>query len=237
MTPSVVWVKITPPSVKTPFYIWLRNSGLSLSLAVIFLLFLVGHAIAGWEFENDKNQDLGRPHIQLSEYVFSGGFLQSVMENWESEFLQMMAYIWMTVVLYQKGSSESKDPEARDEDEVDAAHPVPATAPWPVRRGGWMRKFYEHSLALAFLGLFLLSLALHALGGSIDYNQEAALHGRNPVTLLGYMGTSRFWFESMQNWQSEFLSILCIVILSIWLRQKGSPESKHLYAPHSSTGR
>ncbi|MGI8565610.1 MAG: DUF6766 family protein, partial [Pyrinomonadaceae bacterium] len=109
-------------------------------------------------------------------------------------------------------------------------------APWPVRRGGWVLKLYENSLALAFLLLFLISFALHAVGGAEEYSEEQLQHGEPAVSVLQFFATSRFWFESFQNWQSEFFSIGAMVVLSIFLRQKGSPESKPVDSPHGETG-
>ncbi|HEX9962887.1 MAG TPA: DUF6766 family protein, partial [Pyrinomonadaceae bacterium] len=111
-------------------------------------------------------------------------------------------------------------------------------APFPVRKGGLILKLYEYSLSLAFLILFIICFFLHAAGGSREYNQEQLEHGsREAVSTLQYMATSRFWFESLQNWQSEFLAVGMMVVLSIWLRQRGSPESKPVDAPHSQTGK
>jgi hypothetical protein len=165
-----------------------------------------------------------------------------VFENWESEFLQMGLYVFLTVFLVQRGSAESKKPEDELEDgpeEIDedpAEHRNDPGAPWPVRRGGFVLKLYQNSLSLAFLVLFLVSFVGHAMGGAADYNEEQAIHGGPPVSTFGYMATSRFWFESFQNWQSEFLAVASIVILSIMLRQRGSPESKPVHAPTWQTG-
>jgi hypothetical protein len=159
------------------------------------------------------------------------------MENWESEFLQMAAYVILTVFLYQKGSSESK--KLAEEEPVDRdprKSRKKKDAPWPVRQGGFILTLYENSLFLAFVLLFLLSLWLHAVGGLRVYNEEQAQHGGQLISsALQYVGTSRFWFESFQNWQSEFLAMFTMIVLSIWLRQKGSPESKPVDAPHGQT--
>lgn len=159
------------------------------------------------------------------------------MENWESEFLQMGLYVALTIFLYQKGSSESKDPDKQAEVDRDPRKSRnKKDAPWPVRKGGWVLSIYEHSLTLAFLILFLISFSLHALGGQRLFNEERQLEGEPPLSYFEFLGTSRFWFESFQNWQSEFLAIFAMVVLSIWLRQRGSPESKPVDAPHSETG-
>lgn len=149
----------------------------------------------------------------------------------------MGVYVILTAFLFQKGSSESKKPdelEAVDRDPRDSKNKK--AAPWPVRRGGFVLKLYENSLSLAFLVLFLIAFFLHAVGGKGEYNEEQLVHGQETVTLPGYMTTSRFWFESFQNWQSEFLAIGCMVVFSIYLRQRGSPESKPVDSPHSKTG-
>jgi hypothetical protein len=140
----------------------------------------------------------------------------------------MGAFVFLTAYLVQRGSAESKDPdEPSDVDRDPRAARDRSDVPWPVRRGGVALVLYEYSLSLAFLALFALSFVLHAVGGAAEYNQDQ----------LGYVLTSRFWFESFQNWQSEFLAIGAMVVLSIWLRQRGSPESKPVDAPHHATGK
>lgn len=215
----------------------LRENGLSIALFGLFFLSLVGQFITGQHEYNQDQQEHGQPTASYVEYSKSGHFVEAVFENWESEFLQMGAYIVLTVFLYQKGSSESK--EAGTINSVDVIPQQPELlkdAPWPVRRGGLALKLYENSLAIAFLLLFLLSFVLHAAGGAKEYSQDQTEHGGQPVSLVQYLGTSRFWFESFQNWQSEFFSIGAMVVLSIFLRQKGSPESKPVASPHSETG-
>jgi hypothetical protein len=216
----------------------LRENGLSLVLFAMFALTLgVGQITAGWLDSNKDNALHGKPQESLSEYLTSPHFLEATSENWESEFLQMGVYVMLTVFLFQKGSSESKDPSE--------SHPVDRDprrcrnkriAPWPVRRGGWILTLYEYSLSLAFIVLFLLCFFLHGVSGCENYNDELREHGQPALTVAAYMGSSRFWFESFQNWQSEFLAILSMVVLSIYLRQRGSPESKPVDAPHFQTG-
>ena len=216
--------------------IWHEN-GLSIALFALFLVFLVGQALTGWREEVNELSEHGRDAITLGDYLTSGGFLEATMENWESEFLQMAAYVLFTVSLFQKGSSESKDPDKReavDRDPRQARHRK--DAPGPVRAGGWQLWLYERSLSLALIGLFLISFVLHAVGGALDYNEEQALHGEPSITVMEYLRTSRFWFESFQNWQSEFLAIGVMVVLSVFLRQRGSPESKPVDTPHHVTG-
>jgi hypothetical protein len=215
-----------------------RNNGLSFTLFAIFVLALIGQSVVGHHEYNEDQLEHGRPKVAYAEYLRSDHFLEVTMENWESEFLQMFVFVVLTVFLFQKGSAESKDP---DEDEAVDRDPRFARAkkhaPWPVRRGGFLLTLYENSLSLAFLVLFVGAFILHAVGGAGSYNSEQAEHGQPArVSTLGYMTTSRFWFESLQNWQSEFLAIFSMVALSIWLRQRGSPESKPVDAAHGETG-
>jgi hypothetical protein len=216
-----------------------RENGLSIVLFVgFFLTIFVGQSITGHQEYNSDRQEHGQSTIGYAEYLGSGHFLEATMENWESEFFQMGWYVLLTVFLFQKGSSESKklnEKESVDRDPSKSKNKK--DAPWPVRKGGFVLKLYENSLSIAFLLLFLLSFFFHAVGGARVYNEEQAWHGSGEmVTAIQYMGTSRFWFESFQNWQSEFLAIFAMVVLSIFLRQKGSPESKPVDAPHSQTG-
>ena len=216
---------------------FLRNNGLSIVLSVLFLAFLGGQSVAGHRDENEQRRRDGEPPISYSSYLTTGHFLESVFENWESEFFQMSFYVLLTVFLFQKGSSESKDPEKREKVDKDPRRGKPgADAPGPVRSGGWRLALYESSLTIAFVGLFLLSFAGHAFSGVGPYNEERVKAGESPVTVVGYLASPRFWFESFQNWQSEFLAVLAIVVLSIFLRQRGSPESKPVAAPHGETG-
>ena len=216
---------------------FLRDNGLSIVMLTLFALTLAGQILTGHQEYNDDQDEHGRPEVTLGEYLTTGHFVEATFENWESEFLQMAAYVMLTVFLYQRGSSESKDPDKKEEVDRDPRDSRDKKdAPGPVRAGGLALKLYEHSLFIAFALLFLLSFALHAAGGHEEYNSEQQEHGRPEVTLAGYLASSRFWFESFQNWQSEFLSVAAIVLLSIWLRQRGSPESKPVDAPHGETG-
>lgn len=216
----------------------LRENGLSLALLVLFLAaWMIGQAMSGHRQSNDDRMEHGRPPETFSEYLTSAHFVEATSENWESEFLQMGVYVMLTVFLFQKGSSESKPldgPQPVDRDPRASRHKK--DAPWPVRRGGWVLRVYEYSLSLAFLLLFLFCFIVHLISGCANYNEELADHARPAITCWGYLASSRFWFESLQNWQSEFLAILSMVVLSIYLRQRGSPESKPVDAPHAETG-
>lgn len=213
----------------------LRENGLAIALFALFALFLLAQIFTGWGSYNADQLSHGGLRIGLGAYLTTGHFVEAVFENWESEFLQMAAYIVLTVWLVQKGSAESKplegDPEL-DADPRSAKHP---NAPGPVRQGGRRSWIYERSLGLAFTVLFLLSMGLHAWGGARAYSAEQTEHGEAPVSVSTYVTMSQFWFESFQNWQSEFLAVGSIVVLSIFLRQRGSPESKPVAAPHSQT--
>jgi len=215
----------------------LRNNGLSITLFALFLFSFAGQILTGHHQYNQEQLEHGQSAVGFAEYLKSGHFIEATFENWESEFLQMGAYVFLTVFLFQKGSSESKEPGKLEHvDVVPGASEKRDDAPWPVRRGGWVLKLYENSLALAFLLLFLISFALHAVGGAEEYSEEQLQHGEPAVSVLQFFATSRFWFESFQNWQSEFFSIGAMVVLSIFLRQKGSPESKPVDSPHGETG-
>jgi hypothetical protein len=214
-----------------------RNNGLSLVLLALFAIFLGAQSYTGWQVENETREEHDQPALAYTEYLQSGHFIEATFENWESEYLQMGAYVLLTVFLFQRGSSESKDP---DDPERDAPDPEEERqrpdAPWPVRHGGLVLKLYENSLSLAFLLLFLVSFVLHAIGGTWVSNEERTLHGEAPQTVWQFIQTTDFWFQSFQNWQSEFLAVLSVVVLSIFLRQRGSPESKEVAAPHHETG-
>ena len=215
--------------------IW-RDNGLSLVLLAMFVVSLVGQSVAGQRRHNAEQREHGQPPVGYVEYLGTPEFLSATAENWESEFLQMGTYVLLTVFLFQRGSSESKDPDRKAP--VDRTpDPKRKGAPGPVRRGGLALTLYRNSLSLAFFALFAISLLLHAAGGAGQYNDEQAAHGApERVTLLAYLGTSQFWFESLQNWQSEFMSIAAMVVLTIFLRQQGSPESKPVDAAHLETG-
>jgi uncharacterized protein DUF6766 len=215
-----------------------RENGLTIVMGSLFLLFWVGQSVTGHREHNSDQREHGRPEVAFGPYLRSAHFWEATAENWESEFFQMFGYVALTAILFQKGSSESKDPDQPEPVDRDprAGRKKPK-APWPVRRGGLVLKLYQHSLSLAFLLFFLISISLHAVAGAAEYNEDQASHGEpSNRSVLQYAGSSRFWFESLQNWQSEFLAIASMVVLSIFLRQRGSPESKLVDSPHNETG-
>jgi hypothetical protein len=215
---------------------WLFEHGLLVVNLALFILFLIGMALTGWQVSNQELADHGAAAQAFPQFLRSGDFAEAVFENWESEFLQMGAYVVLTIFLFQKGSSESKpigQPAPQDVDPRGKAnHPG---APWPVRRGGLILVLYENSLLILFAVLFLASFIGHVLGGAAAYSEEQVLHGSPEVGPLEYVATSQFWFESFQNWQSEFMVVALLVFASVWLRQRGSPESKPVHAPHGET--
>jgi hypothetical protein len=214
---------------------FLYENSLLLVVTVLMLATLVGQTLTGWHDYNDELEQMKLLPLTLGQYLGSGHFLEATFENWESEFLQMGLYVLLTIWLRQKGSSESK--KLYEEEEVDQEpDPSKPEAPGPVRRGGWQLALYKNSLTLAFFLLFFGAFWLHAKGGAEVYSIEQQQDGKPSVTTVGYMGTTRFWFESFQNWQSEFLSIVAIVGLSIYLRQQGSPQSKPVDASYDETG-
>jgi hypothetical protein len=167
----------------------------------------------------------------------SGHFIEATFENWESEYLQMALYVLLTAFLFQRGSSESKDPdepESVDQNPRFAAYR--SDAPWPVRKGGVALKLYENSLTLALFIFFAFSFGMHLYGGARAFSQDQVTHGGSAVSTLKFATTAEFWFQSFQNWQSEFLAVASVAWLSVYLRQRGSPESKPVAAPHRETG-
>lgn len=214
--------------------LWHYN-GLTIALVFFFLLFWGGQTFTGWKEFNDDQQQHKLPEISMMQYLKTGHFVEATFENWESEFLQMSAYVVFTAYLFQKGSAESKDP---DKEEKSDAQPDPnkPNAPWPVKKGGLALTLYKSSLAISLFILFLMSFVLHAAGGAVEYSREQKFAGQPGVSMTQFMQTPQFWFQSFQNWQSEFLAVIAIVVLSIFLRQHGSPESKPVDAPHSQTG-
>ena len=213
---------------------FLKNNALSITFALLFIISLGGQFVTGMYQHNEQLISNGRHELSAWQYASSGHFIQATFENWESEFLQMGLFVLLTIWLRQKGSSESKKFEPEEvEREPDAKT---KGAPWPVRKGGFILVLYKNSLSIAFFALFAVSFYLHFHGSYLEENAERNMQGKVLVTQARYIFSSRFWFESFQNWQSEFLSVFAIVILSVYLRQQGSPQSKPVDAPNSETG-
>ena len=215
---------------------WLKRNSMSIAMLALFALSLIGQTVSGHRTYNHDQSEHGNPTVAIGQYLGSGHFIEAVFENWESEFLQMAAFVFLSAILYQKGSPESRKLQGEPELDADPRAERKKDSPAPVHRGGLVLKLYEHSLTLALLVLFAISFFLHAKGGAREYSQQQLEHGGEAVSMGTYMGTSQFWFESFQNWQSEFLSVGALIVLSIFLRQRGSPESKAVHEPHSKTG-
>ncbi|GAA3964941.1 hypothetical protein GCM10022246_17560 [Pedobacter ginsengiterrae] len=201
----------------------------------LFVFTLMAQALTGWKEHNGTLKDEGASELSVSTYLRSGHFISATFENFESEFLQMALYVLLTIRLRQIGSAESK--KLDEVEEVDREPIASPTAPWPVRRGGLALAIYRNSLSIAFAILFFISWWLHFYGSWQENNIEAAVKGKQDLTMLEYLAEPNFWFETFQNWQSEFLSVASIVILTIFLRQKGSPESKPVDAMDMETGK
>lgn len=214
---------------------FIKNNGLSLIFFILFIGTILAQTYFGMQEYNKELIENGGQAVTLSGYLTSGHFVEATFENWESEFLQMAMFVVLTIYLMQKGSSESKKFDGTDEVDREP-DPNRKGAPWPVKKGGLVLWLYKNSLTIVLLLLFALSFVLHFFGSLDDANVENALKGKPQETVSGFLGDSKFWFESFQNWQSEFLSIFAIIVLSIYLRQIGSSQSKPVDAPHSETG-
>ncbi|MEU5891485.1 DUF6766 family protein [Streptomyces sp. NPDC047461] len=218
---------------------FLRDNGLGLGFGMAFLLALVGQAIAGHaEFNNQLATD-GLAQVGFGEYLMSSDFAVDVTENWQSEYLQFFLYITATVWLLQRGSPESKEMHkaGTESDEVQQvgryAHRY---SPRWARGRGFRRHVYSHSLGLVMGTLFALSWLSQSVTGVAAYNEEQLRQLQAPIGWGGYVGSADFWSRTLQNWQSEFLAVASMAVLSVYLRQRGSPESKPVGAAHTSTG-
>jgi hypothetical protein len=217
---------------------WLRDRALTLVLMAMFMVFLAGQLVAGFYEYNADQREHGEGVVSAAGYMATGHPWEAIFENWESEFLQMAVFVLLTTVLVQKGSPESRRPGVKELVDADPREFADeADVPWPVKRGGWVLRLYENSLGLVFVLLFLVSWAGHALGGFAEYADDQLIHGHAAPNFGEYLRSPRFWFESFQNWQSEFLAIASMVWLAVYLRQRWSPESKPVHAPHGETGR
>ena len=206
-----------------------RDNGLTIVLVAMFLFSALGMIWSGHSAYNEELREHGSAAIGLLAYLKSGDFLSALFENWESEFLQMSAYVMLTAMLFQRGSAESRDPDDPDRpnDEIPTA---------PRKRNPFLSWLYSYSLGIALALLFIISFALHWWASQAAANEEALRHGGKVQSLGSYLLDAQLWFESLQNWQSEFMSTAVLVVLSIFLRHKGSPESKPAGATNSETG-
>jgi hypothetical protein len=218
---------------------FLRNNGLSLFFAAIFLAALVGQSFAGMAQFNQQQLAESMATVSYGEYLTSSDFAVDVAENWQSEYLQFLLYIYATVWLLQRGSPESKDLDEAgtetDEEQRIGEHSRSDSPSWAAT-GGLRTALYSRSLIIVMGAIFLASWLAQSLAGSASYNQQQLSQRQDPVPWLAYLATPDFWNRTLQNWQSEFLAVGSMAIFSVYLRQRGSPESKPVGASHQATG-
>ena len=226
-------------TTKEKEYGFLRANALTLTFGGLFLATLVGQAISGTADFNAQQVANGLEPVSLGEYLTSSSFGVDVMENWQSEYLQFLLFIFATVWLVQRGSSESKKPGEEgpesDEEQRIGRHATEDSPAW-AKTGGWRTALFSRSLGLLMGGLFLLTWAASSVAGWAAYNSEQLGEREDPVSWLGYLGEADFWNRSFQNWQSEMLAVGSMAIFSVYLRQRGSPESKPVGVAHAETG-
>ena len=216
----------------------LRDNALSIAFGAIFVLALAGQSAAGFLTENEELAQHGQPPVSYAEFVSSSEFLVDVAENWQSEFLQFSLFIFATIWLVQRGSPESKKPGdegvGTDEEQLVGRHARP-DSPAAASATGFLRGIYSNSLLLVMGTIFVLSWLAQSLAGTVVMNSENAEHGEPAITWVEYLGTPDFWNRTLQNWQSEFLAVGCMIAFAIFLRQRGSSESKPVGAPHHAS--
>jgi hypothetical protein len=217
----------------------LRDHTLSLTFGGLFLAALVGQAFAGWSAFNSDQLAAGLGQLRLGEYLRSANFAVDVAENWQSEYLQFLLYILGTVWLVQRGSPESKSLDKAglesDLDQKVGRYAVQDSPRW-ARTGGARTAIFSWSLSLMMGGIFLASWSVQSVAGWASYNETQLERLQDPLTWAQYALGADFWARTLQNWQSEFLAVGSMAVLSIYLRQRGSPESKPVGQPHTSTG-
>jgi hypothetical protein len=218
---------------------FIRHNSLSLFFLAIFLLALAGQAIAGHNLHNEEAKEHGDELISLGRYVTSSEFGQAVMENWQSEYLQFMLLMLATVWLLQRGSPESKEldqagVESKQKQKIEGA--AERKSPLWARVGGWRTQLYSNSLLIVMGLIFVGSWFAQSVTGWTAFNAEQVDHEGKTISYWSYLGSSDFWQATLQNWQSEFLAVGSFAVLAIYLRQRGSPESKPVGAPHDTTG-
>src|SRR4051795_13448437 len=218
---------------------FLKQNSLSIVFLVLFLAALTGQAFAGHADFNEQQERHGDPTISLSRYVVSSEFGVDVMENWQSEYLQFTLFVLLTVWLLQRGSPESKELDKdgfeSDEDQMVGEHANADSPAW-AKAGGLRLRIYSHSLLLLMTTIWLGTWFAQAVTGRIEYNSDQLDHHEAPLSLWQYLGASDFWNRTLQNWQSEFLAVGSFAALAIYLRERGSPESKPVGASHEATG-
>jgi hypothetical protein len=217
----------------------IRQNSLALFFGAIFALSLVGQALAGWRQFNDDQVAASLATLSLPDYLTSANFGVDVAENWQSEFLQFLLYIVATVWLLQIGSPESKElrkagqESAKDQKIGEYADPE---SPGWAKAGGLRTTIYSWSLSIVMGSIFLASWFAQSLAGVGAFNETRLQNLQDPISWGAYLVNADFWARTLQNWQSEFLAVGSMAVLSIYLRQRGSPESKPVGEPHKSTG-
>jgi hypothetical protein len=218
---------------------FLRSHSLAVVLAVLFLSMVGGQSYAGWKTYDQDQQSNHQPTISYGRYLVSSDYYDNVMSNWQSEFLQIALYVMFAVWFRQRGSAESQDPEhpirQSDKEEMLGEYLKPNSPKW-ARLGGWRLRIYQNSLLISMGVLFFLSWFAMAVTQHNTYNQNQQAHHQAAISLMGFLGSSSFWNETLQNWQSEFLAVGVFAVATIYLRQRGSTESKPVGAPHDETG-
>jgi hypothetical protein len=218
---------------------FVKTSSLTIAFGLLFLASLAGHAFAGWKQLNSELAAEGLGRFTFLQYLGSADFAVDVTENWQSEYLQFLLFIMLTVWLVQRGSPESKELDKAggesDKDQLVGRFAQDDSPAWAAR-GGWRTGLYSNSLALVMGLIFLGAWTAQSIAGWAAYNQERLQRLQDPISWNSYLLNADFWARSLQNWQSEFLAVGTMVAFSIYLRQRGSPESKPVGAPHSSTG-
>src|SRR4051794_35861080 len=218
---------------------FLKHNGLSIFFLVLFLGALFFQAVAGHADFNEDQDMHGNPHMSFGRYVLSSQFGSAVLENWQSEYLQFTLFILTTVWLLQRGSPESKelDKAGRESDEQQQVgpHAHPRSPAW-AKVDGIRRAVYENSLLIVMTAIWIGSWFAQSVTGVTRYNTERLDHHLLPVSWFDYLGRADFWERTLENWQSEFLAVGSMAILAVYLRQRGSPESKPVGAPHETTG-
>jgi hypothetical protein len=214
-------------------------NGLSLAFGALFVASLVGQAFAGVAAFNHERVAEGLEQISLLRFVTSSSFAVDVMENWQSEYLQFFLYVFATVWLIQLGSAESKEAQKvgveSDEEQKVGRHAREDSPAW-AKVDGWRRALFSRSLGLVMLALFLLTWGSSSVAGWAAFNTEQLMSHRDPMSWAAYLGHADFWNRTLQNWQSEMLAVGSMAILSVYLRQRGSPESKPVGSAHRDTG-
>src|ERR687892_175447 len=220
-------------------WLWVRNNGLSLFFFVLFAGALVGQSVAGQRVFNAEQLQHGGETISYVRYLVSSHFGSAVLENWQSEYLQFTLFIFATVWLIQRGSNESKTPAdvglESDRKQLVGSHAQRNSPRW-AKAEGWRRRLFESSLLIVMTTIFLASWVGQSLTAWSEFNEEQRSHEDGAVSWLSYVGNPDFWEKTLQNWQSEFLAVGSMAVFTIYLRQRGSPESKPVGAPHNQTG-